>query len=70
MKIKTPQGKLVNVSIQKGRGGNLSLMTEEAAGLGIKGQVVKATKHEIDLLKSAPSIGISVDEDFIASDDK
>ena len=45
-------------------------MTEEAAGLGIKGQVVKATKHEIDLLKSAPSIGISVDEDFIASDDK
>jgi hypothetical protein len=70
MKIKTPQGKIVNVSIQKGQGGNLTLTSEEAAGLGIKGQVLKATKHEIDILKSAPSIGITVDDDFIASDEK
>ena len=70
MKIKKSQGEVLNVSIQK-KGGNIVLMAESVdRGCRIEGKVVKATKHEIELLKellkSSPSIAITVDDDFIA----
>ena len=43
-------------------------MSEEAAESGCKGRVVLADKHEIDLLKSDSLSGISVSDDFIATD--
>lgn len=68
MKIKTSQGKILNVSVQKGD--NIVLMADpQDSPCRIEGRVVEATKHEIDLLKSAPSSGITIDDDFIASDE-
>jgi hypothetical protein len=77
MKIKTSTNKTINVSIRK-TGKNIILICEDAGGMGVEGQVVKASKHEIDVLKSIETgvlkltskIKITVANDFVPSDER
>lgn len=69
MKIINPQGREITVSIQN-TNGHILLMSEDAAGAGIQGQVVKATSHEIELLRSSQQTRITIDVNFRASDEE